>query len=163
MNNFVGFVISVSSGVLVSLITLCLAERQRTKEKILAERQRRRAVLAGIGRELEWNRAAIKDIELGTAHYRIGDLTTVAFETYGAELAMVAPESLQSVFEHYAAVARLREGVRILAVHTTREINERALMPLIGLLDNAGPALSNSATAALESLGNTFHPQSTDN
>ena len=159
MNNFLGFMASISSGVIVSLVTLWLAGRQRTKQDRLAEQQRRETILAGIGRELQWNRTAIKDLELSSAHYLTGDLKTVAFERYGAELATIASESLEPVFEHYAAVSRLREGVRILAIHTTREINERALMPLIGLLTSAGPAVGNSATAALKSLGIALEPQ----
>ena len=89
----------------------------------------------------------------------IGDLKTVAFERYGVELATIASESLDPVFEHYAAVARLREGVRILAGRSAREINERSLMLLIGLLNSAGPAVSNSATAALKSLGISLEPE----
>ena len=145
--------VSISSGVIVSLVALWLAGRQRKRKERLAERRRREAILAGIGRELQWNRTAVRALEIRNAHYLIGDLKTVAFERHGADLATIAPESLEPVFEHYAAVARLREGVRILAVRTTREINDRALFPLIGLLNDARPAIGNSAAAALNSLG----------
>ena len=53
VNNFVGFMASISSGVIVSIVTLWLAGRQRTKEETLAEQRRREAILAGIGRELQ--------------------------------------------------------------------------------------------------------------
>jgi len=89
VNNFVGFMASISSGVIVSLVTLWLAARQRTREERLAKLQRREAILAGIGRELQWNRTAVRDLEIRNAHYMIGDLKTVAFERYGTELATI--------------------------------------------------------------------------
>ena len=158
MNVFLGLLASISSGVIVSLITLWFAARQRTKEERLAERQRRDAVLAGIGRELQWNRTAIRDIEIGNAHFMIGNLKTVAFERHGAELATIAPESLQPVFEHYATIARLREGVRTLAGPYTTEPNGRPLQLLIDLLSRATAQVGNSATASLNSLGIPLEP-----
>ena len=62
MDEFIGFTLSivsaVSSGVIVSLISLRLADRQRTRQETLAEASRQKAILAGIGRALQWNRTA---------------------------------------------------------------------------------------------------------
>ena len=153
VNNFVGFMASISSGVIVSIVTLWLAGRQRTKEERLAEQRRREAILAGIGRELQWNRTAIKDLEIGNAHYMIGDLKTVAFERYGAELATMRPKA----WILYSSITPPSPGSGRACAYwqgcPLGEINERSLMLLIGLLNSAGPAVSNSATAALKSLG----------
>ena len=76
------------SGVIVSLVTLWLAARQRARDERRAEETRRKAVLAGIGRELQWNRLATTTLDAGNAHYVVGRLASVAFERHGSELAM---------------------------------------------------------------------------
>ena len=54
------FVLTILAGVIVSLLTLWLAARQRTKQEKQAEARRRDTVLAAIGRELRWHRVATR-------------------------------------------------------------------------------------------------------
>lgn len=88
----------VFSGVIVSLVTQWLAGRQRAGQERQAEARRREAILAGIGRELRWNRTATRALDASNAHYKIGSLATVAFERHGSELATIAPESVGFAF-----------------------------------------------------------------
>ena len=109
MDELIALAVSVFSGVIagviVSLVTLWLAARQRAGEERRAETTRREAILAGIGRELQWNRSATRTtLDATNAHYIIGRLATVAFERHGSELATIAPDSVAVVFEHYSTV-----------------------------------------------------------
>ena len=97
MDQIIAFMLSILAGVVVSLITLWLAGRQRTKHEAQTEKRRREAILAGIGRELQWNRFATKDSDATNAHYMVGKLATVAFERHGADLAMIAPDSVECI------------------------------------------------------------------
>ena len=58
MDELIALMPSALSGVIVSLITLWLAGWQRARQENRAEAKRREAILAGIGRELQWNRTA---------------------------------------------------------------------------------------------------------
>ena len=80
---------------------------------------------------------------------------------YGAELATIAPQSLEPVFEHYATVARVREGIRLLAGLRNHKANEPPPLQLIELTQEAGAGVGNSATAALKSLGLPLELQDT--
>ena len=164
MDEFIASVFSilsgVSSGVIVSLITLWLAGRQRAKQENQAEESRREAILAGIGRELQWNRTATRGVlDAGNSHYMIGSLATVAFERHGSELATIAPDSVELVFKHYSTVGTAREGIRSLAALPDRDADETLRRQWIELSDQARVGVSNSATEALKSLGIALAPQ----
>ena len=60
MDEILALVLAILSGVIVSLITLKLAARQRAKDERLAEEPRRGAILAVIGNELRRNRVATR-------------------------------------------------------------------------------------------------------
>ena len=121
----IALTLSVLSGVIVSLITLWLAGWQRARQENRAEAKRREAILAGIGRELQWNRTATRGVlDASNAHYMIGSLATVAFERHGSELATIAPDSVELVFEHYSTIGTAREGIRTLAAPQGREADE---------------------------------------
>lgn len=154
MDEFIAFAVATFSGVVVSLVTLWLAGRQRARHDRRAEATRRKAVLAGIGRELQWNRSATRTtLDASNAHYMIGRLATVAFERHGSELAMIAPDSVAPVFEHYSRVGTVREGIRTFAGPPGREADEKLRLQWIELSDQARVEVSNSATKALGSLG----------
>ena len=154
MDEFIALAGSIFSGVIVSLVTLWLAGRQRGRHERQAEATRREAILAGIGRELQWNRSATRTrLDATNAHYMIGRLATVAFERHGSELAMIAPDSVAAVFEHYSTVGTVREGIRIFAGPPGREANEELRLQWIQLSEQARVDVSNSATKALKSLG----------
>lgn len=112
---------SLFSGVIVSLITLWQAGRQRAGQE---RRSGRNQILAGIGREPQGNRTATRELDSSDAHFKIGSLATVAFERRGAELVAIAPDSVDLVFKHYAAVGTAREGIRSLAAPPNREADE---------------------------------------
>ena len=77
------FTLTVLAGVMVSLVSLWLAGRQRTRQEEQAQFRRREAVLAAIGRELRWNRVATRgNLDANNAHVTVGALTTVAFERH---------------------------------------------------------------------------------
>ena len=158
MDELIALAVSVFSGVMagviVSLVTLWLAARQRAGEERRAEATRREAILAGIGRELQWNRSATRTtLDATNAHYMIGRLATVAFERHGSELATIAPDSVAVVFEHYSTVGTVREGIRIFAGPPGREADEKLGRLWIEMSDKARVEVSNSATRALKSLG----------
>ena len=156
MDKLIAFVFTILSGVIVSLITLWLARRQHARSERQSEERRRQAVLAAIGCELRWNRTATKGKEIldtGNAHYMIGKLSTVAFERHGADLATIAPDSVEIVFEHYSMVSKVREGIRTIAVSPYREDNEMLRRQWVRLSEQARVDVSNSATVALKSLG----------
>ena len=95
MDELIAFVLTIVSGVVVSLIALSLAGRQRAKEETRAEERRKEAILAAVGAELRWNRTATRrTLDAGNAHVMVGTLATVAFERYGADLATKALRSL---------------------------------------------------------------------
>ena len=76
MDEFIALVLSIVSGVIVSLVTLWLAGRQKARQERRTEEKRREAVLAGIGRELQWNRTATRGVlDAGNAHYMVGRLS----------------------------------------------------------------------------------------
>ena len=105
------FTLTVLAGVIVSLVTLWLAGRQRARQEQQAESRRREAVLAAIGRELRWNRGATgRQLDARNAHVMVGALTSVAFDAHAGELATIAPESVATVYEHYGMVGRAQEG-----------------------------------------------------
>ena len=154
MEAFVALAVSIVSGVIVSLVSLWLAGRQRDRQERQKESVRRQAILASIGRELQWNRSAIRsEVDAGDAHVMIGRLATVAFERHGSELAMIAPDSVASVFEHYPTVGMTREGIHILAGRPDRKADEDLRLQWIRLSEQARVDVSNSATQALSSLG----------
>ena len=154
MDAFVALVVSICSGVVVSLITLWLAGRQRARHEKHVEATRRKAVLAGIGRELQWNRTATRTtLDASNAHYMIGRLASVAFERHGSELATIAPGSVAPVFEHYSRVGTAREGIRAFAGPPSRAADEKLRLQWIELSDQARVEVTNSATKALNSLG----------
>lgn len=156
MDEFSTFVFPILSGVIVSLVTLWLAGRQHTKRERQVEERRRQAILAAIGCELRWNRTATRGEEIldtGNAHYMIGKLSTVAFEQHGADMAVIAPASVEIVFEHYSIVGKVREGIRAIAGSPDRESNEMLRRQWVRLSKQARVDVSNSATAALKSLG----------
>lgn len=154
MDEFIALALSILSGVIVSLLTLGLAGWQRARQESRAETRRREAILAGIGRELQWNRTATRGLlDAGNAHYMIGRLSTVAFERHGSELATVAPDSVEPVFRHYSTVGMVREGIRLVAGPPGRDADEGLRRLWIELSDQARTGVSNSATEALKSLG----------
>jgi len=154
MDAFVALAVSICSGVVVSLITLWLAGRQRARHEKQAEATRRKAVLAGIGRELQWNRSATRTtLDASNAHYMIGRLASVAFERHGSELATIAPDSVALVFEHYSRVGTVREGIRSFTGPPGRDAEEKLRLQWIELSDQARVEVTNSATRALKSLG----------
>ena len=160
MDEFIGSVTpSIVSGAIVSLVTLWLAGQQRARQERRAEAKRREAILAGIGRELQWNRTATRELEESNAHFKIRSLATVAFERHGSELAAIAPDSVELVFRHYATVGTAREGIRSLATPPGREADETLRRQWIDLSDRARTGVSNSATDALKSLGLPLEPQ----
>lgn len=68
------FALTVLAGVIVSLVTLWLAGRQRATQERQAEARRREAVLAAIGRELRWNRVATRGkLQASNAHIMVGE------------------------------------------------------------------------------------------
>ena len=115
--------------------------------------RRREAVLAGIGRELQWNRSAARGaLDAFNAHYMVARLATVAFERYGSELATIAPGD-EPVFKHYSRVGTIREGIRIAAGMPDRGEDENLRRQWIGLSSQASVEVSNPATRALKTLG----------
>ena len=167
MDEFIALVLSIASGVcsgvIVSLVTIWLAGRQRAGEEQRAEAKRREAILAGIERELRWNLTATRALDASDAHYKIGLLATVAFERHGSELATIAPDSVEPVFKHYATVGAAREGIRSIAAPPGREADEALRLQWIDLSELARRGVGNSATEALESLGLPLEPRdSTD-
>ena len=160
MDEFIALVLSVLSGVIVSLVTLRLAGWQRARQERRTEARRREAILAGIGRELQWNRTATRgELDASNAHYMIGSLATVAFERHGSELATIAPDSVGLVFRHYSTVGTAREGIRSIAAPPGREADEKLRRQWIDLSDQARTGVSNSATEALKSLGLPLEPR----
>jgi hypothetical protein len=145
--------------VIVSLVTLWLAERRRARRERRAEEKRRTEVLSSIGRELQWNRTATRTLDAGNAHYTISRLITVAFGRHGSELATIAPDSVAPVFEHYSAVSTVREGIGVIAGPPGREADEALRLQWIELSERARVEISNSATKALNSLGLPLEPQ----
>ena len=154
MAEFVALAVSIFSGVVVSLVTLWLAGWQRARHEKHAEATRRKAVLAGIGRELQWNRSATRTtLDASNAHYMIGRLASVAFERHGSELATIAPNSVAAVFEHHSRVGAVREGIRSFVGPPGREADEKLRLQWIKLSDQARVEVTNPATKALKSLG----------
>ena len=146
------FTLTVLAGVIVSLLTLWLAGRQRAKQEKQAEARRRDAVLAAIGRELRWNRVATRGkLQASNAHITVGELTTVAFERHADELATIAPQSIEKIYKHYGLIATVREGIRALGPPGTFA-DERHRDTWIDLCSQASNHVSNSATQALQSL-----------
>ena len=147
------FTLTVLAGVIVSLVTLWLAGRQRARQEKQAESRRRDAVFAAIGRELRWNRAASGgQLDARDAHVMVGALSTVAFDAHAGELATIAPESAATVYEHYGMVGRAREGIRALGppgTHTDQRVREDWIRVCL----EGGVAVSDSAADALRSLG----------
>ena len=153
MDELIALVLSIVSGVIVSLVTLWLAGWQRARQERRTEEKRREAVLAGIGRELQWNRIATRGVlDAGNAHYMVGRLSTVAFERHGSELATIAPDSVEPVFKHYSTVGTVREGIRVVAGPPGRDADDGLRRLWIELSDHARTRVSNSATEALKSL-----------
>ena len=154
MDEFITLSLSILAGVIVSLVTLWLAGWQRVRQERRTETRRREAILAGIGRELQWNRTATRGVlDASNAHYMIGRLSTVAFERHGSELAMIAPDSVEPVFKHYSTVGTVREGIRVVAGPPGRHADEGLRLQWIELSNQASTGVSNSATGALKSLG----------
>ena len=160
MDDFIALVLSILSGVIVSLVTLWLAGRQRVRQERRTEARRREAILAGIGRELQWNRTATRGaLDASNAHYMIARLATVAFERHGSELATIAPDSVGLVFKHYSTVGTALEGIRSFAAPPGREADEKLRRQWIDLSDQARTGVSKSATDALKSLGLPLEPR----
>lgn len=154
MEHIIAFSLTTSSGVVVSLVTLWLASRQRSKQEALVEARRRETILAAVGAELRWNRTATRgSLDASNAHVMVGTLTSVAFERHGADLSTIAPESVELVFKHYALVGRAREGIRAIAGPPGTNAGERIRSQWIEVCEEASVGVTNSATAALKSLG----------
>ena len=155
MDEMIAFVLTVLAGALVSMATLWLAARQRAEDERRAEGRRRDVVLNALGRELRWNRGATRgnsEVRDATnAHVRVGALTTVAFERYGADLATIVPDSVELVFEHYGMVGRVREGIRALGPPESQR-DDATRRQWIQVCDEARVDVTNFATKALESL-----------
>ena len=96
----------MATGVIVSLVPLSLADRQRTRQEYKADARRRDAVLAAIVRELRNRHAMRGELDDSNAHAMVGAMTTVAFEAHAGELATIAPQSGATVYEHYGMVGR---------------------------------------------------------
>lgn len=153
MDEFIALALSILSGVIVSLVTLWLAGSKRARQERRAEARRREGVLAGIGRELQWNRTATRGVlDASNAHYMVGRLSTVAFERHGSELATIAPDSVEPVFKHYSTVGTVQEGIRVVAGPPGRNADEGLRGLWIELSRQASTSVSNSATEALKSL-----------
>jgi len=153
METFIGFILAILSGVIVARISLRFAAQQRVIEETEDEAKKNDAILNSIAFELQWNRQATRgNVDVTNVHVAIGALTTVAFERFGAELANIAPDSIKDIFEHYALVGRVREGIRNIAAVSNREADERLRNEWIQLSRMAGAELSNSASKALTSL-----------
>ena len=149
----------VVSGVVVSLVSLCLQVGNGPGREREAEARRRGAILAGIGRELQWNRSATRGtLDATNAHYMIGKLATVAFQRHGSELATISPDSVEPVFKHYSTVGAVREGIRIVAGMPDRADDDSLRRQWIELSREASVEVSNSATRALKSLGLPLDP-----
>ena len=161
MDEFVGLLLSILVGVVVSLITLWLANRQRTTQERQAEERRRKAILIGIGRELQWNRSATRRLDTTNAHYMVGKLATVAFERHGADLVMIAPNCVESVFRHYSIVGTVREGIRTMIGLSDRETDDILQQQWIDLSSLARVDVANSATDALNCLNLPLELQDT--
>lgn len=160
MDEFIALLLSVSSGVIVSLVTVWLAGRQRVRQERRTETKRREAILAGIGRELQWNRTATRGtLDVSNAHRMIGSLATVAFERHGSELATIATDSVGHVFRHYSTVGTAREGIRSFAAPPGDEADERLRLQWIELPNQARTGVSNSAAEPLKSLGIAQEPR----
>ncbi len=160
MDEFIALMLSVLSGVIVSLVTLWLAGWQRVRQERRTETRRREAILTGIGRELQWNRTATRgELDASNAHYMIGSLATVAFERHGSDLATIAPHSVGLVFKHYSTVGTAREGIRSYTAPPGREADEKLRRQWIDLSDQARTGVSNSASEALKSLGLPLEPR----
>ena len=109
--------------------------------------------LAGIGRELQWNRSAARGaLDASDAHYMVARLATVAFERHGFELAKIAPGG-EPVFKHCSTVGTIREGIRIVAGMPGWEEEKNLGRQWIGLSSQARVEVSNPATRALKTLG----------
>ena len=154
MELFIAFSLTTFSGVVVSLVTLWLASRQRSKQEALAEARRREAILAAMGSELRWNRTATRgSLDATNAHVMVGALASVAFERHGADLSTIAPESVELVFKHYALVGRAREGIRAMAGPPGANAGESIRSQWIEICREASVEVTNSATVALQNLG----------
>ena len=122
--------------------------------------RRRGAILAGIGRVLQWNRTATRAaLDASNARYKIGALATVAFERHGSELATIAPDSVEHVFKHYLIADTAREGIRSLAAPPGWEADDELRRQWIDLPDQVRTGVSNAATEALKSLGLPLDPR----
>lgn len=154
MEHIISFSLTISSGVVVSLVTLWLASRQRSKQEALAEARRREAILAAVGAELRWNRTATRgSLDATNAHVMVGALASVAFERHGADLSTIAPESVELVLKHYAFVGRAREGIRAIAGPPGADADDSLRRQWIEVCQDASVEVTNTATVALESLG----------
>ena len=71
----------------------------------------------------------------------------------GADLATIAPDSIESVFKHYALVGKARAGIRALARPPGAAADDRVRVQWIQVCDEASVGVTNSATEALRSLG----------
>ena len=154
----IGFAITTLSGVVVSLFTLQRAEQKRVEVERQKAELRQQTILTAIGREIQWNRTATRELDAGNAHYKIGKLSTVAFERHGAELATLEPDCTETVFKHYSLIYAVREGIRALReppVYTgaVGGWEERRRHLWVKLSEKARVDASNSATQALECLG----------
>ena len=133
--------------------TLWLAGRQWVSENRRREARRREAILASIGRELQWNGTVARgSFDASNAHCMIGSLSSVAFDRHGGDLAVIAPESAVIVFEHCSTVGKVREVMRALGGVPERHMDEAQLNQWFGLCDRAGAEVGNTAREALKNL-----------
>ena len=154
MSELIACVLTVLGGVIVSLFTLWLANRQRATEETEAEERRRETVLTAVGAELRWNRKATRGtLDAGNAHVMVGNLVTVAFERHGGELAIIAPGSVEPVFKHYGLVGKARAGIGALSGSPGTAAGDQAGAQRIEVCAETSVEVSNSATEALGSLG----------
>ena len=153
MEPFIAFALTTLSGVVVSLVTLWLSGRQRTRQETRAEDGRREAILATIGAELRWNRTATRGkLDASNAHLMVGTLASIAFERHGADLSTVAPDSVELVFKHYALVSKVREGIRAMGGPPSTDAAESVRRQWFEICEEASVGVTNSAAVAIESL-----------
>ena len=153
MEPLISFALTIGSGVLVSVITLLLAEYQRARQEARSEKRCREAILTAIRAELRWNRTAnLNDLDVTNAHILVGALTTVAFERHGADLSTIVPDSIKSVFEHYAQVGKTRESIRSFAGSSSSTANDKTREQWIEICNDIRVQVANTATKALDAF-----------
>ena len=95
-------------------------------------------------------------MDVTNAPLLVGAFSSVAFERHGDDLATIAPEGIESVYQHYAEVGKARDGIRTIVGLPNRDANERSYHQWIRVCDAARVNVANTASEALRTLGLTF-------